>query len=118
MDPLAEIAQFERSEIAPWNRKSCASSCTQSIAKRSGTRTVPSIDRVAPRCALIGAQQPLAAIQFEPRSGGWTTSGRERETPVGTPVKLICWTACGGLSNDIEKECSRRVGRRAGTSRP
>ena len=51
--------QLESESIGPSNSRPLRLSPTKSIAKRSGMRTVPSIESVAPRWALIGSQQPL-----------------------------------------------------------
>ena len=85
------------------NSRSSAFSWTKSIAKRSGTRTVPSIESVAPRWELIGAQQPLAATQPGPRSGGATSMARAWPTRVGTPMNSMSWSGCAGLLSVIVK---------------
>ena len=73
---------------------------TKSIAKRSGTRIVPSIARVAPRWAFR-VQQPLTATHFEPRSGAESTTGFCRATRVETPRK-VCPTGSDGVSGSAQ----------------
>ena len=88
-------------------------SWTQSIAKRSGTRTVPSIDSVAPRWALIGSQHPFPATQRGPRSGGAIRIARPVATRVGTPTKLKRCSGSGGWLSVIVSACASRRGRGA-----
>ncbi len=74
------------------------------MAKRSGALAVPSIDRVAPRCALIGWQQPLPITHPEPRRGGATTIALALSCTVDGDAVVLDRLRGAPLGGDVHRE--------------
>ena len=66
-----------------------ASIWMKSMAKRSGTLTVPSKAMAAPRWEVMVAQQPFTTTQPGPRSGGSSRTAGCLSTSTRAPSKVI-----------------------------